>query len=170
MSNDKGTPVPDVDDTWAQGATASPISTPRGTSRRRRRNVGRRSHTEDRRSRRKTERPLGIGRMVAGLVRKRGFEPLRYCYRQPLKLVRLPVPPLPRGVIRSPLSRQRCQRLLEPRSSAEPSVYFSESGGNNQLGAFGRTPRMRERTSRTVQRRNSGFPRADRRRQLMEGH
>src|SRR5262249_31470522 len=33
-----------------------------------------------------------------GLVmRKRGFEPLRYCYRQPLKLVRLPVPPLPRG-------------------------------------------------------------------------
>src|SRR6185295_3202395 len=31
-----------------------------------------------------------------GLVRKRGFEPLRYCYRQPLKLVRLPVPPLPR--------------------------------------------------------------------------
>ena len=29
------------------------------------------------------------------MVRKRGFEPLRYCYRQPLKLVRLPVPPLP---------------------------------------------------------------------------
>ena len=28
-------------------------------------------------------------------LRKRGFEPLRYCYRQPLKLVRLPVPPLP---------------------------------------------------------------------------
>jgi hypothetical protein len=28
-------------------------------------------------------------------VRKRGFEPLRYCYRQPLKLVRLPVSPLP---------------------------------------------------------------------------
>ena len=32
-------------------------------------------------------------------MRKRGFEPLRYCYRQPLKLVRLPVPPLPRGLI-----------------------------------------------------------------------
>ena len=30
------------------------------------------------------------------LVRKGGFEPPRYCYRQPLKLVRLPVPPLPR--------------------------------------------------------------------------
>ena len=29
------------------------------------------------------------------LVRKGGFEPPRYCYRQPLKLVRLPVPPLP---------------------------------------------------------------------------
>ena len=29
------------------------------------------------------------------LVRKRGFEPLRSCERQPLKLVRLPVPPLP---------------------------------------------------------------------------
>ncbi len=31
------------------------------------------------------------------VVRKGGFEPPRYCYRQPLKLVRLPVPPLPRG-------------------------------------------------------------------------
>ena len=30
------------------------------------------------------------------LVRKRGLEPPRYCYRQPLKLVRLPIPPLPR--------------------------------------------------------------------------
>ena len=30
------------------------------------------------------------------LVRQKGFEPSRYCYRQPLKLVRLPVPPLPR--------------------------------------------------------------------------
>src|SRR5918999_6314756 len=30
------------------------------------------------------------------VVRKRGFEPRWYCYRQPLKLVRLPVPPLPR--------------------------------------------------------------------------
>jgi hypothetical protein len=31
------------------------------------------------------------------MVRKRGFEPRWYYYRQPLKLVRLPVPPLPRG-------------------------------------------------------------------------
>src|SRR5205085_12410165 len=29
------------------------------------------------------------------LVRWKGFEPSRYCYRQPLKLVRLPVPPPP---------------------------------------------------------------------------
>src|SRR4029077_18634250 len=31
-----------------------------------------------------------------GMVRSSGFEPPRYCYRQPLKLVRLPVPPRPR--------------------------------------------------------------------------
>ena len=30
------------------------------------------------------------------MVRKKGLEPSRYCYRQPLKLVRLPIPPLPR--------------------------------------------------------------------------
>ena len=28
-------------------------------------------------------------------MRKGGLEPPRYCYRQPLKLVRLPIPPLP---------------------------------------------------------------------------
>ena len=31
------------------------------------------------------------------MVRKGGLEPPRYCYRQPLKLVRLPIPPLPRS-------------------------------------------------------------------------
>ena len=41
-----------------------------------------------------------VGKRERRLVRKRGFEPLRYCYRQPLKLVRLPVPPLPLGAIR----------------------------------------------------------------------
>src|SRR5205085_10266076 len=44
------------------------------------------------------------------LVRKRGFEPLRYYYRQPLKLVRLPVPPLPRGVCRTLSIFQRVRR------------------------------------------------------------
>src|SRR5689334_3846377 len=33
------------------------------------------------------------------LVRKGGLEPPRYCYRQPLKLVRLPIPPLSRGLV-----------------------------------------------------------------------
>ena len=39
---------------------------------------------------------LTVNYLKLKVVRKRGFEPLRYCYRQPLKLVRLPVPPLPR--------------------------------------------------------------------------
>ena len=43
---------------------------------------------------RNAQQKLGI----SNLVRKRGFEPRWYYYRQPLKLVRLPVPPLPRGI------------------------------------------------------------------------
>ena len=35
--------------------------------------------------------------LMIKVVRKGGLEPPRYCYRQPLKLVRLPIPPLPRG-------------------------------------------------------------------------
>jgi hypothetical protein len=35
--------------------------------------------------------------MLQDLVRWKGFEPSRYCYRQPLKLVRLPVPPPPQS-------------------------------------------------------------------------
>ena len=34
-------------------------------------------------------------------MRKGGLEPPRYCYRQPLKLVRLPIPPLPQVVAAS---------------------------------------------------------------------
>src|SRR5437762_11781129 len=49
----------------------------------------------------------GAAKRLSRVVRKRGFEPLRYCYRQPLKLVRLPVPPLPRGERRYFESRQR---------------------------------------------------------------
>jgi hypothetical protein len=41
------------------------------------------------------------------LVRKGGFEPPQSCDRQPLKLVRLPVPPLPRA------SKRGLCRLLE---------------------------------------------------------
>jgi hypothetical protein len=40
-------------------------------------------------------------------MRQRGFEPPRYCYRQPLKLVRLPVPPLPPADILSRLVATR---------------------------------------------------------------
>src|SRR5262245_27744807 len=40
------------------------------------------------------KRPNEIGPSL-DLVRKGGFEPPRSCERQPLKLVRLPVPPLP---------------------------------------------------------------------------
>jgi hypothetical protein len=37
-------------------------------------------------------------RIEKKVVRSSGFEPPRYCYRQPLKLVRLPVPPRPRKI------------------------------------------------------------------------
>ena len=42
---------------------------------------------------------LGIKKKM---VRSSGFEPPRYCYRQPLKLVRLPVPPRPRKIEYNP--------------------------------------------------------------------
>ena len=55
------------------------------------------------------------------MVRKRGFEPRWYYYRQPLKLVRLPVPPLPRG--------RACWRV--------GAVYFAGAGaaGAGVVGA-----------------------------------
>src|SRR5690242_21738844 len=58
------------------------------------------------------------------MVRKGGLEPPRYCYRQPLKLVRLPIPPLPRGVLPPGNANTRQRRSS---SSAEPPVYFRES-------------------------------------------
>ena len=84
------------------------------------------------------------------MVRKRGFEPRRYCYRQPLKLVRLPVPPLPRGgslLEDSPT----LANSGDSKSSAEPSVYATGLDGNNRLGAPGSTHRIREKTSRDVE-------------------
>jgi hypothetical protein len=41
---------------------------------------------------------------MENLVRPSGFEPPRYCYRQPLKLVRLPVPPRPHIVDKDSLT------------------------------------------------------------------
>ena len=55
------------------------------------------------------------------LVRKGGLEPPRYCYRQPLKLVRLPSDlPVPPTNLRSP----RCERFGESpaKSAVEPST------------------------------------------------
>jgi hypothetical protein len=57
------------------------------------------------------------------LVRKGGFEPPRYCYRQPLKLVRLPVPPL---------SLRRVAGLkpaLQRRGAKAPRYFFSGCAG-----------------------------------------
>jgi hypothetical protein len=43
------------------------------------------------------------------MVRKERFELSRYCYRQPLKLVRLPVPPLSPGEVCSrPMQAHLC--------------------------------------------------------------
>src|SRR5205807_7132150 len=42
-----------------------------------------------------TQTGYNAGTTKEDLVRQRGLEPPRYCYRQPLKLVRLPIPPLP---------------------------------------------------------------------------
>ncbi len=43
-------------------------------------------------------------------MRQRGLEPPRYCYRQPLKLVRLPSPPLPHRYYFSILAASRTAR------------------------------------------------------------
>ena len=61
-------------------------------------------------------------------MRKGGFEPPRSCERQPLKLVRLPVPPLPqvvrvtsRSALSIPLVRWKSSRPLAQRlRSAQP--------------------------------------------------
>ena len=60
------------------------------------------------------------------MVRKGGFEPPRSCERQPLKLVRLPVPPLPRlGVLTT--GHWRPGRVSHPNRGArtpQPADYF----------------------------------------------
>ena len=78
-------------------------------------------------------------------VRERGLEPPRYCYRQPLKLVRLPI---------SPLALQkaaRCGRL--PRLSLSQSRQASSGHGNaataNQFSKLGIFQPLRANTSPT---------------------
>jgi hypothetical protein len=48
------------------------------------------------------------------VVRSSGFEPPRYCYRQPLKLVRLPVPPRPHRRINREQMKPRDYDNREP--------------------------------------------------------
>ena len=71
------------------------------------------------------------------LVRKRGFEPRWYCYRQPLKLVRLPVPPLPRGRggqgLRPCVTRLRY--LPAGAAGAGAGVGNADGVGGGELGA-----------------------------------
>src|SRR4029453_17522848 len=74
-------------------------------------------------------RPLAIvdnqrNRLNQRLVRKGGLEPPRYCYRQPLKLVRLPIPPLPRD-------------FSNPKSEIRSEIYgvlFPEGGVSGAAG------------------------------------
>jgi len=49
-------------------------------------------------------------------VRKRGFEPLRPCERHPLKMVRLPVSPLPQG--------RKDTKSIDSAMSAHALFYF----------------------------------------------
>src|SRR5215204_3223279 len=73
------------------------------------------------------------------MVRKKGLEPSRPCGRQPLKLVRLPIPPLPRGVtvrwtlwITRPAGYQPKDKYTadpwrrQPRSSASGFLTFHD--------------------------------------------
>ena len=56
-------------------------------------------------------------------MRQRGFEPPRYCYRQPLKLVRLPVPPLPPADILSRLVATRHAFVALPAERDSPKPF-----------------------------------------------
>jgi hypothetical protein len=68
------------------------------------------------------------------MVRSSGFEPPRYCYRQPLKLVRLPVPPRPlrinpklRGFRLSNSARQKLKILVRSRNPRPVISWAADS-------------------------------------------
>ena len=73
---------------------------------------------------------MGCNLLILKVVRKGGLEPPRYCYRQPLKLVRLPIPPLPRneGAGLNP------PRLSRP-SDLKVRRYFFSGAGAGGAGA-----------------------------------
>src|SRR5262245_10489185 len=100
----------------------------------------------------------------SSLVRKGGLEPPRYCYRQPLKLVRLPIPPLPRGgMVTSPGSLPAVLVLPAPvpGSAAEslgaaPPAHVPARGHHSPIPArAGRRCRAPARRRRTARRRQS---------------
>src|SRR5207253_7423230 len=87
-----------------------------------------------------------------------GLEPPRYCYRQPLKLVRLPIPPLPRAGDRNvadlddrrqmftsaqPVppelpARARCAAVSAPSDRARPGSTATASDPTAASAACGR--------------------------------
>ena len=91
--------------------------------------------------------------LIINGLRKGGLEPPRYCYRQPLKLVRLPIPPLPQVVsgvwgpdsLRSLTVRSRGRPLrsrvllvrLEPDTTADDYLPCSTGAGAGAAGAAG---------------------------------
>ena len=64
------------------------------------------------------------------LVRWKGFEPSRYCYRQPLKLVRLPVPPPPQNSFTGPL--RKSDQPFEDSAALFPTDSPATFGKSNQ--------------------------------------
>ena len=64
------------------------------------------------------------------LVRWKGFEPSRYCYRQPLKLVRLPVPPPPQNSFTGPLLKS--DQPSEDSAALFPTDSPATFGKSNQ--------------------------------------
>src|SRR5205823_8588825 len=81
------------------------------------------------------------------MVRKGGLEPPRSCDRQPLKLVRLPIPPLPHIEASSQPSVLSHQQNTKTTHTAEcllltaycllPTAYYFLAGGAAGAGVFG---------------------------------
>ena len=79
-------------------------------------------------------------------MRWKGFEPSRYCYRQPLKLVRLPVPPPPQKnfciteCIAARSGRLRGQPvvllLIVPQTAAKSIKTLSENSPRHERRTF----------------------------------
>ena len=73
------------------------------------------------------------------LVRSSGFEPPRYCYRQPLKLVRLPVPPRPHRGEKDILtgSEEGCKPSDDPATQRNTMQRGQQAGPQVRLNKLG---------------------------------